>query len=194
MNTARYVVAFITLVTYPPAVAYWFMVHPFVGFWRRLGKVRAYLILVPLMLAMAAGIAVVADELLAVDYGTNVLLWPFAVAAFVVGASIEKQCRKLLSFPILAGVPELSPPGERGELLADGIYGRVRHPRYLAVLFNTLGLALFANFLAVYALIPLLVLGLYVVVVFEERELRDRFGEVYADYARRVPRFVPRLD
>ena len=35
-------------------------------------------------------------------------------------------------------------------------------------------------------------LAFWLIVLFEERELRDRFGEAYAEYARRVPRFVPR--
>jgi protein-S-isoprenylcysteine O-methyltransferase Ste14 len=35
--------------------------------------------------------------------------------------------------------------------------------------------------------------GVYVLVWFEERELRDRFGQEYDDYCRQVPRFVPKL-
>jgi protein-S-isoprenylcysteine O-methyltransferase Ste14 len=31
------------------------------------------------------------------------------------------------------------------------------------------------------------------VVVLEERELRHRFGPVYEEYSRRVPRFIPKF-
>jgi protein-S-isoprenylcysteine O-methyltransferase Ste14 len=33
---------------------------------------------------------------------------------------------------------------------------------------------------------------LHLIVLLEERELPDRFGEAYVDYSRRVPRYWPR--
>jgi protein-S-isoprenylcysteine O-methyltransferase Ste14 len=55
------------------------------------------------------------------------------------------------------------------------------------------GVALFANYLATYVLVPVMLLGLYLVTVIEERELVERFGNAYRDYQKQVPRFVPRL-
>lgn len=58
---------------------------------------------------------------------------------------------------------------------------------FLAVI----GYALFCNYLAVYLLIPGLAAMLYLVVRFEECELRERFGAEYEAYCARVPRFIP---
>ena len=52
--------------------------------------------------------------------------------------------------------------------------------------------AMFANYLGSYILLPLSVVGLYVITVLEERELRARFGDEYVKYSARVPRFFPR--
>jgi protein-S-isoprenylcysteine O-methyltransferase Ste14 len=56
-----------------------------------------------------------------------------------------------------------------------------------------LGYALIANYLAIYLLFPICAASLYLIVLLEERELRDRFGAAYQAYARRVPRFIPRI-
>lgn len=70
-------------------------------------------------------------------------------------------------------------------------YARVRHPLYLgwAVAFwatptMTFGHLLFAASMTVY---------MVAATVVEERDLLAHFGEEYAEYRRRVPRFVPRL-
>jgi protein-S-isoprenylcysteine O-methyltransferase Ste14 len=89
--------------------------------------------------------------------------------------------------------PELSQRRYPGKLLTEGIYAKVRHPRYVEALLGTLGYALFANYLAVYIAFLLAIPALYLVVLLEERELRDRFGAEYEEYSRRVPRFVPRF-
>ena len=89
------------------------------------------------------------------------------------------------------GVPELTADPTASKLLSEGIYGRVRHPRYVSVFFGTLAVAFFSNYLATWVLQLLMIPGLYLLAILEERELLDRFGEEYRLYMERVPRFVP---
>ena len=94
---------------------------------------------------------------------------------------------------ILVGLPELSSRPEASVLLDEGIYGRIRHPRYVDVVLGVLAFALFTNYLAVYVMWVLALPVIWLLTVIEERELLGRFGERYADYRLRVPRFIPRL-
>lgn len=180
------------ITTFPPAVGWWYLTHPFVGFWRKLGQPLFYTILAVSSVAVIAAMYTIRGPLLAVEYGTNKALWPLAVLIYGVSVYIEVRCRKHLKLKILVGVPELAPDGRGGELITQGIYGRIRHPRYVAVWLGTVAFAFFTNYLAVYLLAIALLPALYLVVVLEERELRERFGEEYVIYGERVPRFIPR--
>ena len=191
MNTLRYLVAVWSVAFMPPAILFWFAVHPFVGFWRRVGVARTYWVLVPAMLVMAAAIVAFRDPIMAVDYGFH---WEVAgpgIALFLLGMVFDKRAKDHLKFKTLAGVPELRGDGQTGKLLTEGIYARVRHPRYTGVTCSTAGMALITNYLAMYALALFAVLGVYAITVFEERELLERFGEEYGRYRARVPRFIP---
>ena len=53
--------------------------------------------------------------------------------------------------------------------------------------------ALVVNYLGVYVLLMAIVAPGYVMLVLEERELLDRFGDAYREYQRDVPRLIPRL-
>lgn len=194
MDTARYVLALLAVMMYPAAVGWWYLAHPLISFWRRLGRPMFYTVVGLGSLALMAVIYYLREPLLAVEYGSNRYLW--ALAALFYGASVyvELRCRKLLNLKTLLGVPELQRDGRGGRLISEGIYGRVRHPRYVAVWLGTVALALFTNYLAVYVIAVLLVPALNLVAVLEEKELRQRFGDEYVDYCRRVPRrFVPRF-
>lgn len=83
-------------------------------------------------------------------------------------------------------------PRDGSALVQQGIYARVRHPLYTSVMLASLGWALIwqsvAAFIAALTLIPFF----YAKALQEERWLFQTFSG-YADYARRVPRFFPRL-
>jgi protein-S-isoprenylcysteine O-methyltransferase Ste14 len=83
-------------------------------------------------------------------------------------------------------------PRAGSALVQHGIYASVRHPLYTSVMLASLGWAMIwqsaAAFLAALTLIPFF----YAKAIREERWLHQTFSD-YADYARRVPRFFPRL-
>lgn len=83
-------------------------------------------------------------------------------------------------------------PRADSELVRRGIYGRVRHPLYTSVMLASLGWALLWQSGA--ALVPALVLIPFFDAKArrEEQWLREKFAG-YAEYARHVPRFIPRI-
>ncbi len=170
MNTARFAVALILLMSWPPGVLLWVFIHPLASFWRKLGPVWTYTILAPPALALMIAVFAFRRVLLATDYGTSVPLIALAVVSMATGAVIAVKRRKLLTTAILAGIPEVSARRYPGVLLTEGIYGTIRHPRYVEAMCWVLGYTLFANFLATYMLLLASLPVLFVVVLLEERE------------------------
>ena len=80
-----------------------------------------------------------------------------------------------------------------GVLLKDGIYAKIRHPRYLEIVLGMIGWSLVINYSGIYWITAVSLAALYPVILLEERELVRRFGRAYEDYMTRVPRFVPRV-
>lgn len=193
MDTARTWMGIFVIIGLPPAVAYWCVAHPLASFWRRLGPRWALATLFTGLGLGWWGMWLVRDSALGVDLGTNLALVGPAVLIYSISILLDIKVRKHLKLNTLVGIPEFSQAGDRGRVLSEGIYGRVRHPRYVAIIIGTLGWALFVNYVGVYVLAILTVPGLYLVTVLEERELLERFGDEYARYCERVPRFVPRL-
>ncbi|TAN63368.1 MAG: isoprenylcysteine carboxylmethyltransferase family protein, partial [Magnetospirillum sp.] len=77
-------------------------------------------------------------------------------------------------------------------LVCNGPYGVIRHPLYVAEAVATLGMIMLHLGAPAIAL-GILQTGLQLVRIhYEEGILKEAFPE-YADYARRVPRFIPRL-
>jgi protein-S-isoprenylcysteine O-methyltransferase Ste14 len=81
---------------------------------------------------------------------------------------------------------------ETHELVTGGVYRRVRHPMYTALLLYSLGFALvLPNWIAG----PAYLVAMTLLVAFrlgpEEQLMRAEFGPDYDDYARRTKRLVP---
>jgi len=193
MSTVRYVFAVALLIGLPPGLLMWFIVHPFIGFWRRLGVKTALTINTVVMVAGVVGLWFLRESLLGPDLGASWPLVALGVALGVVGIRIARARKKYLTFRILAGVPEFaSAEEEQGTLLTEGPYARIRHPRYVEVVVFTFAYAFIANYVGVYILALGIPPVLHLVVLLEERELRHRFGEEYDLYSARVPRYIPR--
>ena len=177
----------------PPGLLFWFVIHPWARGWRRLGPIRTYLIVLPVVVAFGALLFSVRGRLLGADLGLRWSLIAIAVVLYGVSTWIAVQHWRHLSIATMIGIPELSSAEQRkGKLLKDGIYRVVRHPRYLSAGIAVIAIALFVDYVGVYVLILLLFPLGYPMLVFEERDLVDRFGEEYRQYQREVPRILPR--
>ncbi len=192
IDGARYGLALFILIALPPGVVFWYVIHPFARFWRRLGPIATYTLVTALMALLGWQLFRYREPLLAREYGASLPLAVLGLACYAVAIVIEIHCRRQLKLSILVGLPEVS-RRRAGKLLTEGIYAHTRNPRYLSMVFALLAFALLSNYLALYVLTALSVPALHVLVLLEERELRQRFGEEYERYLRSVPRFVPRL-
>lgn len=193
MNTTRYVLALFLVITLPPLFLYWLLIHPFVSFWRGKGIGPAYTIIISVIVASMIGLFSLRHYLLGIDYGTSYLLAALGVALLIVAGALRLQLHKHLDLRTLVGFPEIAPDRFPRRLITQGIYARLRHPRYVQLLIALSGYALIANYLAAYLAVALWVPGIYVITLLEEKELRAHFGAAYDDYCRKVPRFLPKL-
>lgn len=100
----------------------------------------------------------------------------------------------LVSFLSLGNaLTALAIPKDNGTLITTGIYSRVRHPIYFALLLMSLGIMLDAGYWPQVIVAMLLYVLLSNKADFEESLLRERYPQ-YKQYAEKTPRFFPRLD
>ncbi len=193
LDAIRYAIAWLLLVTGPGAVLFWFPVHPFVRFWRRIGYRWGYVAgLAVYLVSVVLGI-IFAPPLLSIDFGLHAVPLVGGLCLLAAHAYLRRRWRTQLTLRTLFGVPELAPSDRPPVLLTEGIYARIRHPRYLETLLGYAGYACLSNYLAAYGVAAFLLVGILVLIPLEERELADRFGPPYEEYRRRVPALIPSL-
>lgn len=78
-------------------------------------------------------------------------------------------------------------------LATTGPYAYVRHPQYLGFILVMLGFLVQWPTILTLMMFPVLVWMYLKLARFEERESFRQFGDKYAQYAKRVPAFIPRL-
>jgi protein-S-isoprenylcysteine O-methyltransferase Ste14 len=80
------------------------------------------------------------------------------------------------------------------ELITEGPYSMVRHPLYVFSLIGAIGIGLASENILVLAVMVIFYLSYYPLTIFaEEKKLVDKFDQAYLDYAKRTPRFLPKL-
>ena len=115
---------------------------------------------------------------------------PFGVALLAVGAILALSCVVLF---VSRGNGTPAPFDAPREFVAQGPYRWTRNPMYVGGFGMLLGLAFVLRSPAVLLLVAAAVAVIHLfVVVYEEPTLRRQFGEAYADYTRRVNRWLPR--
>lgn len=191
MSSFRYWVAVVTIALFLPLLAYWPIVHGFIGVWRRIGVRLSATIVLGALAALILIAGWHGGALILADLGFH---WGIVAAGGLTllgSALLRHSIGKGMSADVLMGFAEIRGESRPARLVRTGIHGRIRHPRYVQLLLAQLGWALVANHLGPYLLLGVWIVAIRVIVQLEERELRARFGEEYARYCREVPRFLP---
>jgi protein-S-isoprenylcysteine O-methyltransferase Ste14 len=115
----------------------------------------------------------------------------FAAAAvpFALGVAIQILTSAIGRFR--AAGTNVPTPMPTKALVTDGLYAYSRNPIYTALTLIYLGLAIAANSVwSVVFLVPILLIIRYGVIAREERYLERKFGDAYAEYQKRVRRWI----
>lgn len=111
------------------------------------------------------------------------------VAIFAIGLAAYTFCSVWLIFHGRGPHVEFDPPKI---FVATGPYRWVRNPVVITLIVTVFGEAVFLGSWGIFGLV---IIGIgfahYQVTRIEEPRLRDRFGDSYVEYCRRVPRWLP---
>ena len=185
------VVAFAYMVAFFPTPFFWLIVHPAIGFWRKFGN-RAYWVAAPVWVAFGAILFLSRSRIYGYRLGRTPPVWILGLALLALAVWLNRNVHRRFSVRRIIGLPEIQPERDRGSLVRTGIYGRVRHPRYLEFMVTFVALGLLTGAVGIFLLAFVSLLMYLIVAPLEERELRQHYGTAYDDYARQVPRFLPR--
>lgn len=170
-----------------PIPLYWFVVHPLAGFWRQRQKMAFAVGLLLSWLPVTICIVAFRRELFS---SAQPPAWRLAlgIALIVFEVWLFAKLTRDLGVARLVGKTELT---GGGSIARNGIYARIRHPRYLGSFLAIVGACLLAARPSMWAAAAAWTALMLTAILLEEREMRARFGSAFAEYARQVPRFVP---
>jgi protein-S-isoprenylcysteine O-methyltransferase Ste14 len=172
-----------------PVPLYWFILHPFAKFWYTHIRAAFYIAGLGAWTAGAVFVLFFRNYFLAAG-SPSLPITMLGLALVAADAILIYRAGKDLGRLKLVGHAELT---GNTVLVTNGIYRHIRHPRYIGMIAAIAGACLLAGSrwaLIVSAIWLVIVLA---VIFLEEHEMRARFGSVYDDYCRVVPRFLPRF-
>jgi protein-S-isoprenylcysteine O-methyltransferase Ste14 len=188
LKLVSYVVLIIFFLDLPVPI-YWFIIHPFTNFWRRNIRTAFWFAGLFAWIAGAAFVTIFRNQLLGESISSPLVAFgalPLIAADFI----LLFYSGKFLGAKKLVGHAELS---GKSELTTTGLYKYVRHPRYTGMIFGILGACMFAQTKFAWIVGAIWLACILTSILFEEREMRRRFGVAYEEYSLATPRFLPRL-
>lgn len=165
-----------------------FVMHLFINFWRRVGRM-SYAVAIAIWPAVGIFILLYREKLLAYGLQFPLLVQALGWALALGGLILAWAAQRHLTLPVLVGFPEILPKKHKPRLVTTGLYAHLRHPRYTGYFLILDGWFFVSGFVA-FSLAAFLLL---LVIPIEERELKRRFGQAYVHYMKNVPAFFPRL-
>lgn len=79
-----------------------------------------------------------------------------------------------------------------GTLAVSGPYARIRHPQYVGFVLILIGFLFQWPTILTLAMFPVLLVMYWRLALNEERVVEAELGDVYREYSKRVPRFIPK--
>lgn len=125
-------------------------------------------------------------------FGSQFYMWPIAIGLLV---TLTGQAIRGATI----GLAYIVRGGSQGKVYAEdlvttGIFNHCRNPLYVGNILMLLGVGILANsLLYVFIVMPLFILIYQAIVLAEENYLRNKFGEQFNEYCRRVNRWIPSL-
>ncbi|HLO32350.1 MAG TPA: isoprenylcysteine carboxylmethyltransferase family protein [Anaerolineales bacterium] len=114
-----------------------------------------------------------------------------AIPMWLIGGLMVLWCFWDFTFTGRGTPVPMDPPKE---LVATGLYRYVRNPIYVGVLSIFLGHFLWFGYWALLTYTVAAFIGVHsFVVLYEEPNLKRKFGAAYEDYLKKVPRWLPKL-
>ena len=177
---------------YFPVPLYWLLIHPAVGFWRRVGY-RSFWVALPVWIVAGFPLVLIEHSLVSWRLPRNDVTYCLGAMLLALNFWVGRCVHRKFSFKKLAGLPELNPKHPLRGIVSTGIYSHVRHPRYANIVLGFIAFALLTGAAGIFLLAFVTFLLYLIVAPLEERELREQYGSDYEAYARSVPRFLPYL-
>jgi protein-S-isoprenylcysteine O-methyltransferase Ste14 len=174
-------------VLYSSIPLFWFAIHPFADFWRRMRR-SPYWLLLPVWAAIIFVLAWATWPWHAQRLYSSPWVWIPAAIFLFFGLRTYRGIRSEFGAHKLSGEAELRPQEHAQELVTTGLHARMRHPIYVAHLLNLASWAIGSGLVVNFVLLAISALGTFPLMIWiEENELEKRFGQRFREYKARVP-------
>ena len=174
-------------VLYSSIPLFWFAIHPFADFWRRMHR-SPYWLLLPIWGAIIFALAWATWPWHSDRLYSSPWMWAPAILLMFFGVKTYTGILSGFGGHKLSGEAELRPQEHAQELVTTGLHARMRHPIYVAHLLNMAGWSLGSGLAVSFVLLAISALGTFPLMIWiEEHEMEKRFGQRFRDYKARVP-------